>query len=166
MKVTSIEYLYILTGYCHIGSQQGRVPMLLRTCRPDTEEGVGGARPNRMKMWSSPGPHTHINKLVAKGQTTKGSWESYESPLWAWEGWHLLHPEIATPIGRAHHKILGWCLSGYYNRLQCIKQLRVSFGIFLVGAKWPSFRSIANLPLCITLLLARHGTCRSRNIYL
>ena len=35
-----------VTGYCHIGSQRGRVPTLVRTGRPGSEGGVGGAEPN------------------------------------------------------------------------------------------------------------------------
>ena len=39
-----------VTSYCHIGSQQERVPMQVRAGRPDSEGGVRGAGPNRTKM--------------------------------------------------------------------------------------------------------------------
>ena len=45
-----------MTAYCHIGSQYGRVPTQVRAGRLGSEGGVGGAGPNQMKMWSSPGP--------------------------------------------------------------------------------------------------------------
>ena len=41
-------------------------------------------------------------------------------------------PGNATPIARAHHKILGQCPSGCYNRLQCIKQLGISFSFLFL----------------------------------
>ena len=36
--------------YCHTGSQRGRVPTQVRTGRPNSEGGMGGVDPNRMKM--------------------------------------------------------------------------------------------------------------------
>ena len=39
-----------VTRYCHIGSEQRRVPTHMQAEQPDNEEGVGGAEPNRMKM--------------------------------------------------------------------------------------------------------------------
>jgi hypothetical protein len=44
-----------VTVHCHIGSQQGKYPIQVRTRRPESEGGVGGAGPNQVKMWSSPG---------------------------------------------------------------------------------------------------------------
>ena len=41
--------------YCHIGSQRRRLPMHVQAGWPGSEGGVGGAGPNRMKMWYSPG---------------------------------------------------------------------------------------------------------------
>ena len=55
MKVMSTWIFVILTGYCHIGSQHGRVPMQVLAGRPGNEGGVGGAGRSRMKMWSSLG---------------------------------------------------------------------------------------------------------------
>ena len=43
-----------VTGYFHIGSQRGRVPTQVRAGSPHSERAMGGAGPNRMKMWSSP----------------------------------------------------------------------------------------------------------------
>ena len=42
MKVMSTCTFVILTWYCHIGSQRGRVPMQVRVGRPDSGD-VGGA---------------------------------------------------------------------------------------------------------------------------
>jgi hypothetical protein len=39
-----------VTGYYHIGSQQGRVPTQVRAGRPDSGGGVGAAGPSSMKM--------------------------------------------------------------------------------------------------------------------
>ena len=44
-----------LTGYCHIGSQRGKIPTYVRAGRPGSEGGVGEAGPSGMKMWSSLG---------------------------------------------------------------------------------------------------------------
>ena len=55
MKVMSTWIFVVLTGYCHIGSQWGRVPTHVRAGRPGSE---GGVAPNQMKMWSSPGAST------------------------------------------------------------------------------------------------------------
>ena len=55
MKVMSTWLFVILTGYCHIGSQRGRVPTHVRAGWPGSEGGVGGAGPRQTKMWSSPG---------------------------------------------------------------------------------------------------------------
>ena len=72
MKVMSTWIFVILTGYYHIGSQRG-VPMHVQVGRRSSEGGLGGARTNRMKMWSSPGQKTctsykkndmHIEKLL------------------------------------------------------------------------------------------------------
>jgi hypothetical protein len=38
------------TRYCHIDSQQERVPTQVRARRLDSEGGVGGADSNRIKM--------------------------------------------------------------------------------------------------------------------
>ena len=56
MKLTSTWIFVILTGYYHIGSQRGKVPMHVRARQPNSEGGVGGAGPSWMKMWSCPGP--------------------------------------------------------------------------------------------------------------
>ena len=45
----------MLTGYYHIGSQRGRVPMQVRTGRLGSEGGMEGAGPNQRHMWFSPG---------------------------------------------------------------------------------------------------------------
>ena len=55
-----MEFLHTLNDfsdwYCHIGSQQGRVPTQMQGRKTGTtKEGVGGAGPTWMKMWSSPG---------------------------------------------------------------------------------------------------------------
>ena len=58
MKVISTWISIILTWYYHIGSQRRGVPTQVRVGRPDSEGKVGGAGPNWMKMWSSPGRKT------------------------------------------------------------------------------------------------------------
>ena len=51
----------IITGYCHIDSQHGRVPTQVWARTLGSEGGVGRVGPNRMKMWSSMGPPNHIH---------------------------------------------------------------------------------------------------------
>jgi hypothetical protein len=42
--------MVLVIGYCHIGSQWGRVPTLMQTRRPGSEGGVGRAGRSQMKM--------------------------------------------------------------------------------------------------------------------
>ena len=42
---TDVTLLAKAYGYCHIGSQRGRVPKYVRTGRPNNEGGVGGRDP-------------------------------------------------------------------------------------------------------------------------
>ena len=53
MKVVSAWVFANLSGYCHIGSQHGKIPTQMRAWRLGSEGGVGGAAPILMKMWSS-----------------------------------------------------------------------------------------------------------------
>ena len=55
LKVISTRIFVMLTGYCHIGSQRGRVSTHVRARKMGIEEGVGGAGSGWMKMWSSLG---------------------------------------------------------------------------------------------------------------
>ena len=50
MKTMSACILVILIGYCHIGSQRGRVPTQVRARRLGSEGGVEGVGPNQMKI--------------------------------------------------------------------------------------------------------------------
>ena len=59
MKMMSTSIFVILTSYCHIGFQQGGVPMQVQARSVNNKEGVGGARPNWMKMWCSRGLCSH-----------------------------------------------------------------------------------------------------------
>ena len=43
-----------VTMYCHLGSQQGRVPMQVQTGRPDNERGVEERDPTEHKCNNQP----------------------------------------------------------------------------------------------------------------
>ena len=58
MKVMSTWLYVIWIGYCHIGSQRGRVPTQVQARRPSIEGGVGQAGPIQTQMWLSPRPTT------------------------------------------------------------------------------------------------------------
>ena len=60
IKVMLTWIFVILTGYYHISSQWGRVPMHVRARIPDNEGGVGGVGPSRIKMWFRATSHTRL----------------------------------------------------------------------------------------------------------
>ena len=73
----------ILTGYCHIGSQQGRVFTQVRAGWLGSEGSVGEAGPSWTYMWFSPGLWTNMMLMWAFSKPGSSRLGGHEGPLWA-----------------------------------------------------------------------------------